>query len=372
MKDRRVLAKLVWVITATSLGTALRCSSGRSATDAAASLLADLGRVVAVPAHAELESAAAALRDALWALRDSPTAATLATAHEAFRAARRRYKRCDPLLVGTLEREGYAAALDFVPASEERVEAAVAGASDAPTIADIDALGANQKGFGALEILLFDAEAGDAQVLSRLTSAESGLRRRRFAAALGEHLAQTTARLRAAWSSLAGEVALAGRGSSVFASQQAALLALLTRVTSSIETAEDQGLARPLGKRTGGVPQPDAEVARRSDETLAGLVEVVAGARDALFCRHDGSSGHSVAELLGSRDPALASRLEERFNAALAGLAAIPFPLRVSLTTATAAVESAFERLVELVRTLATEVASALGLTLGFTSNDGD
>ena len=64
--------------------------------------------------------------------------------------------------------------------------------------------------------------------------------------------------------------------------------------------------------------------------------------------------------------------MQDHFENSLEAIEAVEMPLRVALDQRPGQVREVYDRLVELQRTLSTEVVSLLGVSVGFSDTDGD
>jgi predicted lipoprotein len=98
---------------------------------------------------------------------------------------------------------------------------------------------------------------------------------------------------------------------------------------------------------------------------LSGIEAIYLGTRN-------GASGLSLADAVADRNPTADTDLKNALTKAKAALEAIPGPLRTAVLNWRDAVQTAHQACRDVKRVLATEVAGALGTSLGFTVTDGD
>src|SRR5215475_351906 len=167
---------------ATVAGSLLSCGSAGDAVHAGPRrmMLRDLANVVIVPAYEGLTADADALVAALDQLDDRPDAASLAAAQDAWRRTRAAWKQSEAFAIGPAETLRTASKIDWSPIRADRIEGEINGTADL-TADYVEDLGANVKGFLAIEYLLFDPDGGDRAVVDALAAAP---RRRQFARAL--------------------------------------------------------------------------------------------------------------------------------------------------------------------------------------------
>ena len=66
------------------------------------------------------------------------------------------------------------------------------------------------------------------------------------------------------------------------------------------------------------------------------------------------------------------ARLRNELDAAAAAMDAVNDPFRSAAVQRTPQVQTLYERLLDVQRTIATEIVSLLGVSIGFTDTDGD
>lgn len=335
-------------------------------------LVRSLTEQVVEPTFDDVIARAAALTASLRVLADAPLAAELQLAQLAWRDARIPWKECDAFGFGPAADARLAAAIDFV-AEPDRIETEIAGAAPL-TDAYIDNLGANRKGFHAIEYLLF--RGGDnAAVLASLTGAAAA-RRRDYLVALGGHLERTAGALRSAWFTGGGAyaelVVAPGAGNATYPTIKSVIDKFVNESVFLAEFVADTRLGKPLGLATGGTPQPNLEESGESDNSLADMTGSLHGIRNIYFGARDGTPGGGIGALVAARSPVLDREVRELLDGALAAVGAIPRPFRTAIVDHRAAVQAAYDAVKELKRVLAADVIGILGTTPGFNDNDGD
>ncbi len=350
------------------------CGSGSSAPEPGPRrlMLRDLARTVIVPTYQDLAAEAEVLVTAAAQLDASPGAPALAAMQEAWRRTRAAWKQSQAFAIGPAKTLDTAARIDWTPTKPERIESELAGSAEL-TADHVEDLGANLKGFLALEYLLFDPEAGDAAVVDALIA---GARRRAFVRALAENLRNQTLRLRDAWDPAAGNFAAqlgdAGLGSTTYPTVKSAVDGLVNQMIFLSEDLADTQLLAALGRRTGGAPDPEALPAHRSGNGLADLLDGLAGMQNVYFDAYAGRRGASFDDVVSDLNPSTAAALSLAIQRALETAARIPHPLEQALTTDAALVDRAQVRAKELMRRLEIDLVSILGSTLRFNPSDGD
>lgn len=353
------------------------CSNNAPASSASDSkpVLASLTTVVILPTLRATDASARAMRVAVKALEDAPSAATLGAAQTSWRAARRSWSRGEAFRFGPVKEMGIADAIDYRPARPVTIEKVVTG-TDPLTASSIELLGSNARGFRGLEYVLFDSVAGDTAVLAKLTTDASAKRRLTYASAVTEHLAGKIAELLAAWEPSGGnfarELTEAGSGAVLFPSAKSAVDQIVNSTAFALDLVTGTKLGRPYGTKSGGVAAPDQEESPLSDNSLADMLDTLDGARNVYAGTYEGAPGRGLAELVRAKNPALDERMSSAFDASKGTIAAIPPPFRTAITTQRPAVETAYQASRMLKNSMSAEVVQVLGTALQYNDNDGD
>lgn len=330
-------------------------------------MLANIAQNVIMPALTKFEAEAAALESAVAALESTADVASLSSAREAWGRARSAWKQCQAFAFGPFDK--ITPTIDWWPADTADIDSIVAsgGPFDA---AFVDGLGTSKKGMSALEYLLFDPEATDADIAARLVDAAGS-----FARALGENLSARATELRAAWDPAEGAHATAfaeaGTSSAVYKSPKDALDAVVNEIVYLADTAANH-IADPLGLKNGGTIAPELEESRRSDHSLRDIEDRLRGIDAVWEGRYGDTDGLGISDMVASRSESLAGDVRATIDAAFAAIEAVPGTLRASLEGAPAALQTAFDDLIAVKRVLGSDVVTVLGVTLTFNDNDGD
>jgi len=335
-------------------------------------MLRDLAAVVIVPTYERFAAEADLLAAAAAQLDAAPEAAALLAAQSAWRRTRAVWKQSEAFAIGPAETLRSAAKIDWAPIRSERIESAIASTAEL-TGAHVENLGANLKGLLTIEYLLFDPVGGDVAVLTALADAP---RRRRFALAVAENIRDHAVLLRDAWRPGAGDFAAelgdAGQGSAAFPTVKSAVDKLVNQMIFLSEDIADTQLLAALGTRNGGVPQPEALDAHRSENGLADLLDNLASIQSVYFGGYSGRQGASLSDVVDGISPGAAGVLSLALIRAMETASGIPQPLEQAVETDEELVARAQFRAKELMRRLEIDLVSVLGTTLRFNPSDGD
>jgi predicted lipoprotein len=273
--------------------------------------------------------------------------------------------------VGPPEIDTWKASIDYWPASPDAIGKAIAG-SRTHTRESVAALGANAKGFMAIEHLLFDSSTEHTSVLPSLTTASDAEARRAYLVALGEALRVDAAKFYELWRAegrnLGRELA---EGTGFFVSAKVATDQLVRQACFAAIALESTRLGKPLGRQNGGIPVPSLEESPRSDGSLRDLASALEGIA-AVYLGRGARDGMGLSDLVRARSTVSDAHVVGHLAATQRAISDIPPPLRMSLVRSTPQVQAAFDASRALKTSLTTEVVSALGTTLTFSDSDGD
>jgi uncharacterized protein len=337
-------------------------------------ILADLSADVIVPAYNDAAAQAKALEDTLATLRDNPTAETLAASRAAWKKARSTWKTTDAFLFGPADDLALTGGAIDTTADAAKIEALVTATTPLDAAATA-ALGANQRGFAAIEVALFDPARDDAAMLAAFQA--EGHRRGTYAALVASDLRSKIDAVRAAWAQAptdyGNQLATAGRGSSVYSSERQGVDAVVNALIAAAEVIISLRLAKPLGiDKTPSVAAPELIESPRSDASIDDILAVLDGIEMVYLSRRGDASGLPLADAVAERSPDTDAKLRSDLQLARDAVRAIPGPLRTAVVERPQPVIDAHAAVREVKRCLLTQVAGALGTSVGFNITDGD
>lgn len=326
---------------------------------------------VIVPTLDDVVMRAAEMTAALQQLVSAPAAAELDAAQAAWRAARGPWKEADAFRFGPAKDLSLAVAIDQSPTDPSKIDLEVAGTA---TISEpyVDTLGANRKGFHAIEYLVFRGD-DDTAVLVSLTTDALSVRRRDLLVAYSQNLERRARELRDAWAGgYAIRLAEPGSANAEYPTIKSVVDALANESVFQSELVADARIGKPMGTATGGIPQPELEESGPSDNSIADMSAALRGIRNVYFGTRDGTPGKGIGRLVAAQSPSTDRDVRDALAAATIAIEAIPRPYHIALVDQRPEVPEAHQAVKELKRVLATEVIGVLGATLKFNDNDGD
>ncbi len=352
-------------------GAATACEHDGATPPDRGKILADLTANVIVPAYTDAATQAKALEQAVNALRGRPSTETLTAARAAWKKARAAWKMTDAHLFGPADDLALTGGVIDTATDLAKVEA-LAVATTPLDAAGIAKLGANQRGFGAVEALLFDPARDDAAMMAAFDALDR--RRAVLATLLAADLHAKIDAVHAAWTNdHARQLARAGRGSTVYKSERQAVDAVVNALIAAAEVLIAVRLAKPLGlDQTSQAPAPELVESPRSDASIDDILAVLDGIESVYLGRRGDAAGLPLADAVADRSPRADGGMRAQLPIAKNAVRVIPAPLRTAVVAHRNAAVAAHAAVRDLKRLLTSEVASALGTSIAFNVTDGD
>lgn len=351
----------VTVLLATLLvGAALvlaACSNDVTRRDVTASLT----ELVIVPRYEAAADSAEALSAEIRILVSDPATGRLDSAQAAWREARSDWSRVQAYAFGPVMELRIPSLVDWWPIDEAKIERALTR----PTISAEDVretFAADQRGFSALEQLLFSDS-----VLGRLASGDEAYGQ--YLTALADVIADAIRQASDDWSGAYGD-AFSGRGD-IAISENLAIADLVRVPVFLTETVGDMQLGVALGitkAEADSTVVPEGYAGAGIDD----LEQHIRGIQDTYL---GGSDGLGVSDLIAQLSEETDQRMRDALAHAIDTIAALKAAgqsLNELLATDPDAVAQARDAIKAVQVILNTEIVSLLGVTIGFSDNDGD
>lgn len=296
-------------------------------------IVADFADEVVVPTYELLAARSVALADAIDALVATPDEARLAAARTAWADARAPWEQSEGFLFGPVDSLGIDPALDTWPLSETDLNAVLAS-SDTLTAAYVANLPDSQKGFHALEFLLF----GDS---GSRTAAELTDRQKDYLVAIARDFEIQTARLASSWTTGEGGLsayrelfATAGPGNSAYPSLTSAAQEIVSGMAGICDEVANGKIADPFDAK-----DPLLEESQFSHNSLIDFQNNIRSVENAYLGRvpDAGTTGRGLTTWVASRDAALDTRIKAEITAAIAAIGQIPAPFSDAILDTNAA-----------------------------------
>lgn len=322
----------------------------------------------------EFSAGAVRLASTTQDLVKKPGAETLSKAQRAWIDLHFIQKRNQMLFYGPVKDMAFWTAI-FYPHTSSRTMETVSHGSKPIDQNFIELLGSSAKGFYAIEYLLFDLPQGSVKIGSEtngaarlstklLLEAENPLAERRriyvaeLAGNLDRHLQEAVKEVE---SKEFSDRFAGGNGDSIDL--------LVKQIVESIETGLHQPLKSYMDQFALGKLSYDKVEGMASETSLPGMKAIVEGVQSFYLC---GQGGLGIQDYVRHANPDLAERLDQQFKDTIAAFDAIKLPLDKAFVTRWSSIVMLENECRKLERVFKTDVVSALGATVMFSTNDGD
>ena len=324
---------------------------------------------IIVPAYQDLAGKIHALSDSVDDFTKAPTTDSLRKAREAWVAASLASRKIQWLQSGPIADRDYQASFYYAKILPGRIDE-VLKASAAINAAYIEELGATVKGMFALEYLLFDRieeaireESTKSSVLE-LYSRPEAARRRQYAVALAHDLDVKAGQLVKEWTTPGDQ----GAAEKFTAGGQETLNRIVNHLAQLLEQVAEQRINFVLQLQPPLSRQFDRIEGSRSGTSLQSAIALLHGAQKL----YQGTDGEGLEGYLKGLNAPLAERSRLQFETVIAAVQGIGAPLEQVVPKNRAPVEAAYEKTRSLEVLCKTDLPSTLGVTITFSSNDGD
>lgn len=278
-------------------------------------VLTDFAANLANPNYQDIQAKAQVMNSAIVTFNATPTDVNLGAIRVAWKNTRAAWESCEGFLFGPVEDFNYDPTMDDWPVNKADLDAVLAS-NNALQVSDIDQLGTTLKGFHAIEYIIFGV--GGTQKAANVSA-----RDKVYLASLGESLYNTTTQLRNSWDPASGnytsEVVKAGKGSTTFTSRQAVFLALVGSMADICNEVASEKMQTPLAAQDSTLDE-----SQFSHNSVTDFKNNITGVLNAYKCRYPGAaSGHSLSELVASKNASLDLKIQSQINTAIASFSAI-------------------------------------------------
>ncbi len=286
-------------------------------------IVTDFADAVVIPTYQLLATRAIALEAAVDALVEAPDDALLEAAREAWIAARSPWEQSEGFLFGPVDTLGIDPALDTWPLNETDLLAVLAS-PDSLTGAFVNRLPPSQKGFHALEFLLFGRDATH-------FAADLDPRELAYLAAIADDFTVLTARLAKSWTDGEGGLGAyrdifvtAGEpGNSAYPSLSSALQEMILGMAGICDEVANGKIADPFDNR-----DPLLEESQFSHNSLLDFQDNVRSVRNAYLggVPDAGTTGRGLSAWVLERDAMLDTDIRQAIETAINAIGNIPAP----------------------------------------------
>ena len=325
-------------------------------------LLDTLATGVIVPGYTDLVDSLGGLGTALDDLCAQPSPAGLDAARRAWDTAALAWQRTRPVSVGPAMDRRLMSSVAY-PTRPDDVAEVLAGTGPVTpeTLADS---GASARGLATVELLLFEPDASDA-----LEAGPADGRRCSYAAAATTLAGDAAQVVLDDWNGegQAGEPYTDQFVAGMDGDPQKSLSAVVNEVAHALQTLDDQGL-RGISVAEG----PDDVPTNQRDGAAGHRVADLKALLDTVQVVIEGPGGDDgLGQLVTARSEETGQRLDDALATAVETVGALPDSIPDTLA-APDDLAAASDAAAQLKVVVSTEVASLLGVTIGFSDADGD
>ncbi len=333
-------------------------------------LLRDVVRNVIASDYQELAGKCRALTASAEQLVQVPAPESLEKIRQAWVAAVLASRRVQWLQTGPIADREYLSTFYYSKLLPVRIE----GVLNSPRPIDdayIAELGAAAKGLFTLEYLLFEPRAESPAKDAKNSSPDSKTffgtnvqRRCQFVLALAGDVQKKAEKVAQDWAG-----ATPGDPAARFVEGgQQTLNTLVNQMAKIVEDLAENHLNFVLQLPAPIMRQLDRIEGARSRTSLSQLAAILRGVHQL----YRGGEGLGIDDSLRELNRAVEARVEQQFQKALSALEAIELPLEEAVTDRKESVQRAYQAVHDLEILFKTDLASALGVTITISSNDGD
>ncbi len=272
-------------------------------------VLTDFAGNLVNPNYQDIQAKALIMNNAIIAFNASSTDANLLAVRAAWKNTRAAWESCEGFLFGPVEDFNYDPTMDDWPVNKADLDGLLAS-SNPLQVSDIDQLGTTLKGFHAIEYVIFGV--GSTQKAANITA-----RDKLYLASLGQSLYNTTTQLRNSWdptqaNNFTVQVVQAGKGSTRYTTRQQVFLALVGSMADICNEVANEKMQTPLAAQDSTLDESSF-----SHNSVTDFKNNITGVLNAYKCKYT-TSGHSLSELVASKNASLDNTIQSQINTAIA------------------------------------------------------
>lgn len=278
-------------------------------------VLTDFAGVLVNPNYQDIQAKALIMNNAIVAFNATPNDINLEAIRTAWKDTRAAWEQCEGFLFGPVEDFDYDPTMDDWPLNKADLDNLIA--SDNPLgVADIEQLGTTLKGFHAIEYIVFGV--GGTQKAADITD-----RDKTYLASLGQSLYNTTTELRNSWdptqsNNFTTQVVNAGKGSTRFTTRQDVFLALVGSMADICNEVANEKMQTPFAAQDSTLDESSF-----SHNSVNDFRNNITGVLNAYKCQYGGATGHSLSELVASKNTSLDGKIQAQISAAISSFSGI-------------------------------------------------
>ncbi|ELR71599.1 Iron-regulated protein A precursor [Fulvivirga imtechensis AK7] len=331
-------------------------------------MLEELADNVIIPAYDTLNKTTTTLDAAMNAFVADPTTTTLSNARTAFEAAYHAWQRASFWDFGPAFDAFLISSLNSFPASKVGIDNNIATGTYDFSTSDAQ----SQKGFPAIDYLLYGVANTEAGVVDMFTNDANADNRRAYIQAVMEDIVKRVHDVASAWSGTYRQSFINKDGTDVGSS----VGLIVNELNKYFErVARDKKIGIPLGKRSNGIPIPANVEAYYSGISISLALENLKAIRDfymGIGPEEDVTGLYEYLDAINAQEGTLADVIKDQFELAIKEVGEIPSPYSETVETNPGPANEAYQELQALVVLLKADMPSALGVLITYQDNDGD
>jgi putative iron-regulated protein len=290
-------------------------------------VLSDFTNNVVIPTYQQLVTKSNKLQQATTTFVKTPNDQNLKAVQSAWEVTRTPWEQSEAFAFGPAESSGYDGNLDDWPVNHTDLTALIKSKEQLNPDYVKTKLQTTQKGFHAIEYLLF-GENNDRQV-SQLSERELELLQ-----LLTTDFHNTAKELQQSWvAGVDGKPAFrevfttaGNKTNTTYPTTKAALAEIVNGIIGCVEEVGEEKIGKPIASKQ----NLDFE-SRFSHASLTDFKNNLTSARNAYLGEFNGTKGKSVSDLVAEADPAVDKEIKTQLNTALEALEAVPTPIETKL-----------------------------------------
>ena len=335
-------------------------------------LLTNVGQNIIFPAYANFNTTSMALEEAVHEFSENPTAAKLAAAQDALKAAYQAWILVEPYEFGPAMDLALRMNINDFPTDFPEIEASIENGTW-----DLEGLYSSEvKGLPALDYLLFNGT--QEETMAAYTTAASAPARRQYLHDVTDQVTALASKVHTAWSPDGGNY-LGDFISNTGTEAGTSISHLVNQFNQGYEVTKNKRIGLPLGVSSlRGEVFPLATEAHYSGISLT-LAQAHLQNMEALFRGEvNGTDGIGLDDYIdavyeaGNIQNDLKSQIIEQFGSIHTAVAAIPGPLSEAVVSDKNKVQLAYDEIVALMQYIKTDMPQALGVNITYFDKDGD
>jgi predicted lipoprotein len=338
-----------------------------------AALLSNVGNNIIVPNYLYLKQSGDSLYDFTLNFVTSPNVTSLTTLRNHFLETYKDWMHCSMFEFGPAATDLLRGSVNTFPCDTNQIHTNInSGTWDFAQAANIDAIG-----FPAIDFLLFGNGLSDAQLLDLYTSDLQAANRKNYLTDVVNDLRNRVNNVYQSWIPSGGNYIatfVASSGTDVGSS----LGYLVNQLNYDYEILKNPRIGIPLGKMTLDIPLPEKCESVYGSFSLELAMEQVTAIENVFRGRsRAGVDGVGLAEYLDylgaqSGGQSLSTAIVSKFSEIITAMQAVPGPLSQAVVNNAPAVETVYQKIVQGLVLLKTEMPSAIGILITYQDADGD